>query len=150
MANPIKEDPILKREVIMDHYEYPRNHCLHDDCKYCSVHMASDSCVDDIKVQALIEDGIIKDVAFDGVACTISTASTSIMSELVKGKTIKEAKNIMQNYYDMIDQKEYDDELLEEAVAFDTVGKQANRIKCATIGWHGLEKLIEESEENHE
>ena len=74
MNNPIKDDPNLKREVIMDHYEYPRNHHLVSDCRYCKVHMASDSCVDDIHVQALIEDGIIKDVTFDGVACTISTA----------------------------------------------------------------------------
>ena len=60
MNNPIKDDPNLKREVIMDHYEYPRNHHLVSDCRYCKVHMASDSCVDDIHVQALIEDGIIK------------------------------------------------------------------------------------------
>lgn len=112
--------------------------------------MASDSCVDDIHVQALIEDGIIKDVTFDGVACTISTASTSIMTELVKGKTVNEAKEIIDNYYDMIDQKDYDEELLQEAVAFDTVGKQANRIKCATIGWHGLQKLIDESEKKND
>ncbi len=150
MSNPIKDDPNLKREVIMDHYEYPRNHHLHQGDRYMEAHMASDSCIDDIHVQALIEDGIIKDVAFDGVACTISTASTSIMSELVKGKTIEQAKEIIRNYYAMIDQKDYDENMLEEAVAFDTVGKQANRIKCATIGWHGLEKLIEESEKKDE
>lgn len=141
-------DPNLKREVIMDHYEYPRNHQLKTDEHFHAVHMASDSCVDDIHVQALIEDGIIKEVNFDGEACTISTASTSIMSELVKGKTIAQAKEIINNYYNMIDQKEYDEEMLEEAVVFDTVGKQANRIKCATIGWHGLEQLIEESEKD--
>ncbi len=150
MSNPIAEDPILKREVIMDHYEYPRNHKLHKEIGYKEVHMASDSCIDDIHVEAKIEDGIIKDVSFDGVACTISTASTSIMTELVKGKSIEEAKEIIKNYYGMIDQKNYDENLLEEAVAFDTVGKQANRIKCATIGWHGLEKLIEESETKDE
>ena len=72
------------------------------------------------------------------------------MTELVKGKSVEEAKNIIKNYYEMIDQKDYDENLLEEAVAFDTVGKQANRIKCATIGWHGLEKLIEESEDKNE
>lgn len=134
----------------MDHYEYPRNHKLHKEIGYKEVHMASDSCIDDIHVEAKIEDGIIKDVCFDGVACTISTASTSIMTELVKGKSIEEAKEIIKNYYGMIDQKDYDENLLEEAVAFDTVGKQANRIKCATIGWHGLEKLIEESETKDE
>ncbi len=140
------KDPMVLREIIMDHYEYPRNHKLTDNCAYCTAHMASDSCIDDIKVQTLIEDGFIKDVVFDGVACTISTSSTSIMTELVKGKSIAEAKEIMKNYFDMIDQKEYDEEMLEEAVAFNGVGKQANRIKCATIGWNGLKQCIEESE----
>lgn len=108
--------------------------------------MASESCIDDIHVQAKITDGIVEDIRFDGIACTISTASTSIMSELLKGKSIEEAKEIIQNYYQMIDQKEYDDAMLEEAIAFHNVGKQANRIKCATIGWKAIESLIEESE----
>lgn len=140
------KDPMVLREIIMDHYEYPRNHKLTDNCAYCTAHMASDSCVDDIKVQTLIEDGIIKDVVFDGVACTISTASTSIMTELVKGKSIQQAKEIMENYFAMIQQKEYDQDLLLEANAFYTVGNQANRINCATIGWNGLKQCLKESE----
>ena len=116
-----------------------------------SRHMASDSCIDDITVQSKIENGIIEDVRFDGVACTISTASTSIMTELVKDKSIEEAKEIIDNYFKMIDQQEYDEDLLEEAVAFSGVGKQANRINCATIGWKALRDMINESEEkDHE
>ena len=91
-------------------------------------------------------NGIVEDIRFDGIACTISTASTSIMSDLLKGKSIKEAKEIIQNYYQMIDQKDYDEAMLDEAIAFHNVGKQANRIKCATIGWKAIEALIEESE----
>lgn len=98
----------------------------------------------------LHQNGVVEDIRFDGVACTISTASTSIMSELLKGKTVDEAKEIIANYYKMIDQKEYDEELLEEAIAFHNVGSQANRIKCATIGWKAMEEMIEESEEHHE
>ncbi|MBR3352937.1 MAG: SUF system NifU family Fe-S cluster assembly protein, partial [Erysipelotrichaceae bacterium] len=97
-----------------------------------------------------IEDGIIKDVNFDGKACTISTASTSIMADLVLGKSLEEARKIIDAYYAMIDGREYDEDLLEEAVALQGVSKQANRIKCATIGWHGLEQLIRESEEGHD
>lgn len=141
------DDPMILRSIIMDHYEYPRNHELTEKEDYKKKHMASESCIDDIYVQAKIEDGIVEDIRFDGVACTISTASTSIMSELLKGKTTQEAKHIIENYYQMIDQKEYDEELLEEAVAFHNVGKQANRIKCATIGWKAMEELLLESEE---
>ena len=139
MSDMLK-DPMILRSIIMDHYEYPRNHELTEESDYQKKHMASESCIDDI----------YEDIRFDGVACTISTASTSIMSELLKGKTIDEAKEIIANYYKMIDQKEYDEELLEEAIAFHNVGSQANRIKCATIGWKAMEEMIEESEEHHE
>lgn len=144
-------DPKMLRDIIMDHYEYPRNKELTQDDGYMSRHMASDSCIDDITVQTKIEDGKIKDVRFDGVACTISTASTSIMTELVKDKTIEETNEIIDNYFKMIDQKEYDEDLLEEAVAFQGVGKQANRINCATIGWKALRDMVNESEgKDHE
>ncbi len=144
------EDPQVLRELIMDHYKYPHNHSLTEDMKYRKVHMSSDSCIDDITVQSDIEDGVIKDIRFDGVACTISTASTSIMSDLLKGKTIEEAKAIVDQYMNMIDGKEYDASMLEEAVAMKNVYKQANRIKCATIGWKAIRQMIEESEAEHE
>ncbi len=140
-------DPMILRQIIMDHYQYPRNKRLVDDEHYHMVHMASESCIDDIKVQVNIENGIIKDMCFDGIACTISTASTSILTDLVKGKTIEEAKELISLYMDMIMLKEVNLEPLEEAIAFHQVGKQANRIKCATIGWNALSQIIEESEE---
>ena len=144
--NRLLDDPMVLRELIMDHYEYPHNHKLTEDPKYHRIHMASESCIDDIHVQADIEDGIVRDVRFDGVACTISTASTSIMTELVKGKKVEEARKIIDNYFAMIDGQPYDEELLDEAVCMKNVGKQANRIKCATIGWNGLKALLEEGE----
>jgi nitrogen fixation NifU-like protein len=142
----LMNDPMVLRQILMDHYEYPRNHELTHDETYYTRHMASDSCIDDIHVEAKIEDRIIKDIRFDGVACTIATAATSIMSELLMGKNIDDANHIINNYHAMIDGKEYDADLLEEAIALHTVGKQANRIKCATIGWKAMEEMIAESE----
>ena len=138
--------PMVLREIIMDHYAYPRNHELSDADGYVSKHMASAYCLGDIQVQAKITDNQIEDIRFDGVACTIATASTSIMSELLIGKTIEEARNIIANYYAMIDEKPFDEQLLQEAIAFHNVGKQANRIKCATIGWRGLEAILNGSD----
>ena len=146
-TNDMLNDPEILRELIMDHYQYPHNHKLTEEADYKSVHMASDSCIDDITVQSKIKDGKIEDIRFDGVACTISTASTSIMSELLKGKTTQEAKEIMDNYFKMIDQKDYDEDILDEAIAFQNVGKQANRINCATIGWKAMREMIKESED---
>lgn len=148
MSDMLK-DPMVLRSIIMDHYEYPRNHGLKDDANYHSVHMASESCIDDIHVQCIIEDNILKDIRFDGVACTISTASTSIMSELLMDKSVDEANAIIQSYYDMIAQKGMDADVLQEAVAFQSVGKQANRIHCATIGWDAIKQLIQQGE-HHE
>lgn len=144
-----RNDPMMLRQIIMDHYQYPRNHELTDDENYGTRHMAIDSCIDDIKVQAKIKDGQIEDVRFDGVACTISTASTSIMTELLKGKTVNEALTIIAEYNKMIDLQEFDYEPLQEAIAFVNVGKQANRIGCATIGWRAITELIIESEEDN-
>ena len=137
--------PEMMRAVIMDHYEYPRNKKLKGEAGYLKVHMDSESCIDDIYIEALIENGVIKDVCFDGIGCTISTASTSIMSELMRDKTIEEAQEIINNYLKMINMEEFDEELLEEAVVFRNTGRQANRIKCATIGWNGMQELIEKS-----
>ena len=142
MSDMLK-DPTILRELIMDHYQYPRNHGLVDDSSYASCHMASDSCIDDITVQSKIVDGVIKDIRFYGVACTICTASTSMMSELLKGKTTDEAKKIMDNYFNMMEEKPYDEDMLEEAIAMCNVHKQANRIKCATIGWKAMKKMME-------
>ena len=100
-----------------------------------------------IYVYVLYEDGILKDIAFDGIACTIATASTSIMTDLLIGKTLVEAKEIYQNYINMIDEKEFDEDALEEAIVFVNTSKQASRIKCATIGWRGFDSILKELEE---
>ena len=141
------DDPQLLREIIMDHYDHPRNRGLVEDETYKKVNMNSDTCIDDLDIQVKFDGDKIADVRYDGEACAICTSSTSIMSELVIGKTKEEAKRIIENYMNMIYERDYDEDLLEEAIAFKNTPKQANRIKCATLGWNGLVKLIEESEE---
>lgn len=140
------DNPLILREIIMDHYENPRNHGIKDDPAYIKTNMNSETCIDNIDVEAKFNGDVIDDVRFDGEACAISTASTSIMTELVKGKTTEEARDLMKNYMNMIFEKDYDEDKLEEAIAFKNTHKQANRIKCATIGWNALEKLIEKHE----
>jgi nitrogen fixation protein NifU and related proteins len=72
------------------------------------------------------------------------------MSELLRGKPIAEAKHIIDEYNAMINMENYDENVLEEAVAFHNVGRQANRIKCATIGWKAILQLIDESGAKHD
>lgn len=148
--NDMLKDPMVVRQLIMDHYQYPRNHELFETGEYFEQHMDSESCIDDIKVQMVVKDNKIEDVRFDGIACTISTASTSIMSELLKGKTLDEAQLIVNEYNRMVMEKEFDAEMLESAVIFENVSKQANRIKCATIGWEAAQLIIDESRDEDE
>lgn len=131
----------------MEHYSKPRHHGLTNNPKYKLIHNASESCIDDLKIEMLIEDDEIKDVRFDGVACTISTSSTSIIADLIIGKTRKEALDIINNYYAMLNEEEYDADLLEEANAFETLYKQANRIKCGMIGINAMKEIIDKSYE---
>ena len=139
---PSLDNPTILREIIMDHYQYPRNHKLTEDDSYKKRHMASDSCIDDITVQSKIEDGIVKDICFDGVACTIATSSTSIMSEMLIGKDVQEAMKLVENYFNMVEEKDYDEDLLEEAIAFRNVSNMPARVKCALLAWHTIEDIL--------
>ena len=141
------DDPQFLREIIMDHYQHPRNRGLVDDESYKKINMNSETCIDNLDIQVKFNGDKIADVRYDGEACAICTSSTSIMSELVIGKTIEEAQEIIENYMNMIYEREYDEEMLEEAIAFKNTYKQANRIKCATLSWNGLVELIKEREE---
>ena len=142
-------DPMILRQIIMDHYENPRNHLLVDDEGYYSLRQNSESCIDDITVQVKFNGNIIEDIRFGGEACTISTASTSILTELVINQDINHALEIIENYNNMVYEKPYDEDILEEAIAFQNVYKQANRIKCATIGFDALSEIIKQYQGGH-
>ena len=127
----------------MDHYSSPRHkHLPKNAAEYQQIHMDSTSCIDDIMVYVKVENDKIVDACFDGVACTISTASTDILCDLIIDKTKEEANNILLQYENMIFEKEFDEEVLDEALVFINTSKQAARIKCATIGCNGLKELI--------
>ncbi len=140
---PISLDANMMREIIMDHYSHPLNKYVPSDpTGYESIRMDSDSCIDDITIYLKIENDKIIEACFDGVACAISTASTDILCELIKGKTLKETKYIIEQYKNMIFEKEFDAECLDELIAFINTHKQAARIKCATIGFNGVDELV--------
>ena len=141
-------DPTFLRQLIMDHYEHPRN--KREEPNYPHHHVSIDSCIDDLTIQTKIVDGVLEDIAFVGQACTIATASTSIMTQLLKGKKIAEARDIIESYNKMIHLEDYDETKLGEAVAFKNVGRQANRIHCATLGWRGVLALMDEEVSDHE
>lgn len=143
----IQMDQDLKRSIILDHYQNPRNKELVKDDSYIFENMNNTSCIDEVNIQVKVnEQGIVEDVRFDGEACAMCTSSASIMVETLIGKTIDEVKNILKNYNNMINEKGYDSEVLEQAIVYNDVYKQPNRKKCVLLPWWGMEKAIEEIE----
>ena len=134
----------MMRSIIMDHYSNPTHKHQPTGEGYTKIHMHSDNCIDDMDIFVLIENGIVKDACFDGVGCTIATSSTDIMCELLIGKNIEEANNIIEQYNNMIYERPFDEETLDEANAFVNTSKQASRIRCATIGYRGMEQLLKD------
>ena len=143
----------LYRRVIMDHYKNPKNKGLINDDNYLTVHLNNPTCGDDLVVQLLIRDNVIIDLKQQGKGCSICCASASVASELLKGKSILEAKDIIQTFYDMLTGRTIDNKsALEDAVAFEGVGQFPARIKCATLAWQAYEKGLDplEGEQNNE
>ena len=139
-------DENTKREIILEHYQNPINRGLIDDETYIKVNTNNESCIDEIDLMVKIEDGKVKDIRFDGEACAICTSATSIMIETLIGKTLDEVKEILNNYSNMIDEKEYKEELLGNANVYSDIYRQPNRKKCALLPWWGIEKILNNEE----
>ena len=136
-------DSNIKREIILDNYQDPMNRGLVEDDTYLKVNTNSKSCIDQIDLEILVDNGIVKDIRFDGEACAICTSSTSIMIDILIGKKVEDALNIINNYEKMINEEEYDEKLLEEAIVYSDISKQPNRKNCALLTWQGTKKVLD-------
>lgn len=141
-------DANLKRSIILEHYQHPINKGLIDDEEYVKINMNNQSCIDEVDLMIKLENGVIKDIKFDGEACAICTSSTSIMIDTLIGKTLKQASEIYHNFAQMIDEQEYDKQILEQAQVYEDIAKQPNRKKCALLPWWGIKKIIDKNDED--
>ena len=141
-------DSNLKREIILEHYQNPKNKGLVNDDNYIKVNMNNESCIDEINVMAKVLDDKIIDIRFDGEACAMCISSASIMVDTLIGKTISETREILQNFLNMIDEKEYNSNILQEAIVYNDTYKQPNRKKCVLLPWWGIEKILKQLENN--
>ena len=133
-------DQNTKRSIILEHYQNPINRGLIEDDSYIKINTNNESCIDEIELMVKIDNGRIVDARFDGEACAICTSSTSVMIDTIIGKTIEDAIEIYKNFNQMINEENYDEEILEQAVAYDDIYKQPNRKKCALLPWWDLRK----------
>ncbi|NQD65150.1 SUF system NifU family Fe-S cluster assembly protein [Bacillus haikouensis] len=137
----------LYRQVIMDHYKNPRNKGSLEDGSF-TIDMNNPTCGDRIHLTLKVEDGIVQDAKFDGEGCSISMASASMMTQIVKGKEIDEALKLSKIFSDMMQGNDYDEDVdLGDIEALQGVAKFPARIKCATLAWKAMEKGVKEEEQ---
>lgn len=129
----------LYRQIIIEHYKHPRNKGLKG---YPQAHLVNTSCGDDITVEAKIISGILKEINFEGSGCSICCSSASILTEILKDKSLLEARDIIGQFYGLVMGEEAEADVLGEAMVFRGVSKFPARIKCATLPWKALEQLI--------
>ena len=140
-------DGELKREIIIDNYQNPYHKGLKNDDGYYKANTNNESCIDNINIQLKIENGIIKDANFDGEACAISTSATSIFLRKIIDKRVEYVKKLISNYENLINEKEYDEELLGELMAYDNIYMQPNRKHCALLPVDTIKKILKQLEE---
>jgi nitrogen fixation NifU-like protein len=137
----------LYQEVILDHHKKPRNfHKLENANRQADGF--NPLCGDKLSVFIEIENGVVKDIGFIGVGCAISTASASMMTESLKGKSESEAKAIFERFHQLVtnhSEVQPDPASLGKLAVFSGVREYPVRVKCATLAWHTMRAALEGS-----
>jgi len=134
----------LYQQVILDHYRSPRHKGL-SESKDIQVHHNNPSCGDEVTLNLVLTDQIVQDISWDGVGCSISMASVSVLSDLLIGKKYDDALRILESFVELMQSKGKsvgNEELLEDGVAFAGVSKFPARIKCALLGWMAYKDAV--------
>lgn len=127
----------LYQDIILDHYKKPRGRGLREPFDR-QVHHVNPTCGDEVDLRVHLVDGTIADVSYEGMGCSISQASASVLHEVMVGKTVPEAMSRVDAFTEMVSGRgpaEPDEDLLEDGVAFVGVAKYPARVKCALLSW---------------
>jgi nitrogen fixation NifU-like protein len=127
----------LYQEIILDHYKHPHNKGLRDPYE-AEVHHVNPTCGDEVTLRVHLDDGVVRDVSYDSVGCSISQASASVLTDLVIGKPLDEALSIHGEFQALMQGRgtvEPDEDVLEDGIAFAGVAKFPARVKCALLSW---------------
>ncbi len=127
----------LYQEIILDHYKNPHHAGLRDPFE-AEVHHVNPTCGDEVTLRVHVSDGVVEDVSYDALGCSISQASASVMTDLVIGKQVDEAMAIHESFLTLMQGRgkvEPDEDVLEDGIAFAGVAKFPARVKCALLGW---------------
>jgi nitrogen fixation NifU-like protein len=137
----------LYQELILDHGRHPRNFRVPEHANH-GAEGKNPLCGDHVIVRLEYENGVVKDIGFQGAGCAISTAAASTMTEVVKGKTRAEVDAIFSKFHELVTGTgEADLDALGKLAAFAGVSEFPMRVKCATLAWHTLEAALEDKTE---
>ncbi|MEP6851677.1 MAG: Fe-S cluster assembly sulfur transfer protein SufU [bacterium] len=140
----------MYQEIILDHYKHPEHHGLIDSFD-AEVHHVNPTCGDEVTLRVRLADGAVSDLGWEGLGCSISQASTSVMSGLVIGRSVEDALALQEEFLDLMQSRgdahldEAAEERLDDAVAFEGVAKYPARVKCALLGWMAMKGAVAEA-----
>jgi len=134
----------LYQQVIVDHAKRPRNFRILSGANR-KVDGYNPLCGDKVTIYVQVEDGVVRDISFQGSGCAISTASASLLTEALKGKTLKDAEALFESFHELVTglQPAHDEPGLGKLAAFSGVCDYPTRVKCATLAWHALHAALE-------
>ena len=127
----------LYQEILLDHYKHPHHKGLREPFE-AEVHHVNPTCGDEVTLRVHLSEGVVLDVSYDALGCSISQAAASVMTDLVIGKTVDEAMQIHGEFLALMQGKgtvEPDEDVLEDGIAFAGVAKFPARVKCALLSW---------------
>jgi nitrogen fixation NifU-like protein len=127
----------MYQEIILDHYRNPHHKGLREDFDV-EVHHVNPTCGDEVTVRVKLDGAVVTDVSYDGQGCSISQASTSVMTDLVIGRSVDDALGTSEAFLELMQSRgtvEPDEDVLEDGIAFAGVSRYPARVKCALLGW---------------
>jgi nitrogen fixation NifU-like protein len=136
----------MYQQIILDHYKHPQHRGLNDPFD-AEVHHVNPTCGDEVTLRLRLEDGRVADLSWVGEGCSISQASTSVMSGLVVGEPVGTALGLSDRFLELmqphgVELSEADAESLDDAIAFAGVSKYPARVKCALLGWMAMKGAL--------
>jgi len=143
-------DKEMRRSIILEHYQNPFHKGLIEDQTYLKVNVYNVSCIDNITLMMKLEDNFIQDIRFDGEACAISTSATSILIEELLGKTKEEALIFLNEYEKMINEEEYNKDILGQALVYEEIYLQPIRKRCALLPSRGIKEILEQNKKSRD
>ena len=142
----------LYQDVIIDHAKRKVNAGLRDPFE-AEVHHVNPTCGDEITLRLHLDGDVVRDISYENLGCSISTASASVMSELLVGSSVADAEAVLEEFLAMMrgkGQYEPNEEVLEDAVAFQGTARLSARVKCALLAWMAYQDALAQAQErNH-